>query len=47
MLIDRNGPGDHDKARTMLREALDMYQAIGMPKNVEMVEELKATVQVA
>ena len=46
MLIDRNAPGDHDKARTMLREAVEMYQAIGMPKHVEMVEELQAAVPV-
>ena len=25
MLIDRNGPGDYDKARAMLREAVDLY----------------------
>ena len=32
MLLDRNAPGDRDKARTLLGEATGMYQTIGMPK---------------
>ncbi len=40
MLIDRDGPGDRDKARQMLTEAIEMYQKIGMPKHVEMAEAL-------
>ena len=41
MLLDRNAPGAHDKARTMLGEAVEMYQRIGMPRHVEMAEELR------
>ena len=40
MLLDRNASGDHDKARTMLGEAVKMYGAIGMPKHVEMAPEM-------
>ena len=38
MLIDRHGPGDRDKARELLTEAIAMYRQIGMPKHVEMAE---------
>ena len=40
MLNDRNAPGDQDKARTMLGEAIEMYRAIGMPKHLEMAERM-------
>jgi tetratricopeptide (TPR) repeat protein len=40
MLIDRNAPGDRDKARQLLTEAIAMYRHIGMPKHVEMAEAL-------
>ena len=40
MLIDRDGPGDRDKARELLTEAIAMYRQIGMPKHVEMAETL-------
>jgi hypothetical protein len=40
MLIDRNAPGDRDKARELLTEAIAMYRQIGMPKHVEMAEAL-------
>jgi tetratricopeptide (TPR) repeat protein len=40
MLIDRDAPGDHDKARELLTEAIAMYRRIGMPKHVEMAEAL-------
>jgi class 3 adenylate cyclase/tetratricopeptide (TPR) repeat protein len=40
MLIDRNLPGDRDKARELLTEAIAMYRQIGMPKHVEMAEEM-------
>lgn len=33
-------PGDREKARHLLTEAVAMYRRIGMPKHVEMVEEL-------
>ena len=42
MLLDRNAPGDSDKARALLGEATEMYQNIGMPKHVEMVEKMSA-----
>ena len=40
MLIDRNTPGDRDKARMLIGEATEMYQMIGMPKHLEMVEKM-------
>ena len=40
MLLDRDGPGDRDKARTMLSEAVEMYQTLDMPRHVEMAKEL-------
>ena len=42
MLLDRNAPGDRDKARTLLGEATEMYQTIGMPKHLEMVAKMSA-----
>jgi class 3 adenylate cyclase/tetratricopeptide (TPR) repeat protein len=38
MLIDRDAPGDGEKARELLTEAVAMYRRIGMPKHVEMAE---------
>ena len=40
MLLDRDGPGDREKARQLLTEAIAMYRQIGMPKHVEMAEAL-------
>lgn len=48
ILIDRDGPGDpstgsgrdRDKARELVTEAVAMYRQIGMPKHIEMAEEL-------
>jgi hypothetical protein len=40
MLIERNGPDDGDKACALLSEAVDMYRTIGMPKHLEMTENL-------
>jgi tetratricopeptide (TPR) repeat protein len=40
MLIERNASGDKETARTLLTEAIAMYQKIGMPKHIEMAEEL-------
>jgi tetratricopeptide (TPR) repeat protein len=40
MLIDRDAPGDRDKARQLLGEGIAMYRQIGMPKHVEMAEAL-------
>ncbi|MCH7891941.1 MAG: hypothetical protein IH921_10620, partial [Gemmatimonadetes bacterium] len=42
MLIDRNEPGDRDKAVGLLKEAIKMYGEIGMPTYVELAEELMA-----
>ena len=44
MLIDRDAPGDREKARELLTEAIAMYRKIGMPKHVEMAETLLAEV---
>ena len=40
MLIDRHAPGDREKARELLTGAIAMYRRIGMPKHVEMAEEM-------
>ncbi|MBI2913244.1 MAG: AAA family ATPase [Chloroflexi bacterium] len=40
MLIDRDGPGDREKALRLLTEAIAMYWQIGMPKHVEMAEAI-------
>ena len=40
MLMDRDAPGDREKAQSLLGEAIEMYRAIGMPKHVEMAERM-------
>jgi serine/threonine protein kinase len=40
MLLDRDGPGDREKARTLLGEAIELYRTIGMPKHVEIAEKM-------
>ena len=40
MLIDRAAPGDREKAQTLLREALESYTQIGMPRHVEITTTL-------
>ena len=40
MLLDRNAPGDREKARTMLGEVVEMYGAIGMPRHLEIAREM-------
>ena len=42
MLIDRASPGDQEKAQTLLREALESYTQIGMPRHIEMIRTLLA-----
>jgi hypothetical protein len=42
MLIDRAAPGDRERAQTLLREALDSYTQIGMPRHIEMTQTLLA-----
>jgi hypothetical protein len=40
MLIDRAAPGDREKAQTLLREALESYTQIGMPRHIEITQTL-------
>ena len=40
MLMDRAAPGDREKAQTLLREALESYSQIGMPRHIEMARAL-------
>jgi hypothetical protein len=40
MLKDRAAAGDREKAKTLLREALDSYTHIGMPRHIEMTHAL-------
>jgi hypothetical protein len=42
MLIDRAAPGDRAKAQTLLREALDAYTQIGMPRHIDITQALLA-----
>ena len=44
MLIDRAARGDSEKAQTLLREALESYQRIGMPRHVDLTQTLLARV---
>ncbi len=41
-LLRRDEPGDAEKARGLLAEAIDHYREIGMPKHIELAEELLA-----
>jgi tetratricopeptide (TPR) repeat protein len=40
MLMDRAAPGDREKAKTLLGEALLTYTRIGMPRHIEMTQAL-------
>jgi len=40
MLLDRADPDDHERARTMLVDALDDYRQLGMPVHAAMTEAL-------
>ena len=40
MLLDCKASDDSDRARTLLDEAVEMYQQIGMPRHVEMAKGL-------
>jgi class 3 adenylate cyclase/tetratricopeptide (TPR) repeat protein len=42
MLIDRNGPGDRQRARQLLDEAITMYTDIGMPRHKDMARSVLA-----
>ncbi len=39
MLLDRMASGDSDRARTLLDEAIEMYEQLKMPRHVEMATE--------
>ena len=40
MLTDRDAPGDRDKARQFLGEAIEAYESIDFPRHLEMAKEL-------
>jgi hypothetical protein len=40
MVMDRATPGDREKAQTLLREALESYTQIGMPRHIEITQAL-------
>jgi hypothetical protein len=40
MLLDRAARGDHEKARTLLNEALETYAHVGMPRHIEITRTL-------
>ena len=40
MLMDRAAQGDREKAQKLLREALESYTLIGMPRHIEMTQSL-------
>ena len=42
MLMDRAAPGDREKARGLLVEALETYTQIGMPRHIEIARTLLA-----
>ena len=42
MLLDRDAPGDREKARTLLAEAIELYRTIGMPKHVELSTRIRS-----
>ena len=42
MLIDRSAPDDRQRAQTLLNEALQSYERIGMPRHVEITKTLLA-----
>jgi tetratricopeptide (TPR) repeat protein len=47
MLLDRAVPGDREKARTLLSEALETYSHIGMPRHIEMTQKLLSQITAA
>jgi tetratricopeptide (TPR) repeat protein len=40
VLIARDQPGDRERARQLLTEAIAMYRQIGMPRHLQMTDEL-------
>jgi tetratricopeptide (TPR) repeat protein len=43
MLLDRNGPGDRDRAHSLVDEALVVYHRVGMPRHEELARRLLTT----
>jgi tetratricopeptide (TPR) repeat protein len=43
MLLDRNGPGDRDQARSLVEEAMPVYRRIGMPRHEELARRIVAS----
>ena len=44
MLLRRDRPGDRDRARLLLGEAIEQYRAMGMPKHIEIAETMRTKV---
>jgi hypothetical protein len=40
MLLDRAAPGDRERAQALLREALESYAQIGMPRHIDTARAL-------
>jgi hypothetical protein len=40
MLLDSGAAGDAERARKLLEEATTIYREIGMPRHVELAEQL-------
>ncbi len=40
MLLDRDGPGDRDRVRVLLEEAVAGYEELGFPRHRELAEAL-------
>jgi hypothetical protein len=38
--MESAAPGDRERAQTLLREALESYTQIGMPRHIEMTQAL-------
>jgi len=43
MLLDRDAPGDRDRAHWLVEEALPVYRRIGMPRHEELARRLLTT----
>ena len=40
MLMERSATGDREQARTLLGEAREIYEQIGMPRHIEIADAL-------
>jgi hypothetical protein len=40
MLMDRGAPGDRGRAHTLLAQALESYQRVGMPRHIDLTQAL-------